>query len=408
MTSRYRDALRVPEFRAIFVAHVVSMAGVVTANFALAVLVYSRTGSSLLSALVFALVLAPHLIGGTLLSAVVDRLPARRLLVTCNLLSAALVLVLSLGRLPVAAVLLLAFTLGLVEPVFAGTRAAVLPQVLLGSSYVAGRSLLRLVVQGAQLGGYAVGGLLLTTLSPTSMLRINAGCFLLSAVILRLATRERTPDPAAIKRTSLIQDSLAGIREVSRHPAVRKVLVVGWLVNTVAVMPEALALPYAAGHGAGPVGAGLLLTAIPVGVLGGEVLVNWLVPAERQVRFIGALAALVCVPLLGFLASPGLPVAFALLLISGLGAAVSLGQDRLLLDVVPDELRGRTLSLQMAGSMFWQGLGFAVAGTVALAVPPHVVIVASGLLGLVGATLLIGFGAPYVRFAVISEEPIDS
>ena len=53
--ATYRDALAVPEFRAIYISHVMSMLGTVMTDFALTVLIYSRTGSPLLSALVFAL-----------------------------------------------------------------------------------------------------------------------------------------------------------------------------------------------------------------------------------------------------------------------------------------------------------------------------------------------------------------
>lgn len=389
--SRYRTALGIPEFRAIFTAHIVSMVGAVTANFALAVLVYSRTGSALLSALVFALVLAPHLIAGTLLSALIDRLPARRLLVCCNLLSAALVLVISLSGMPVAAVLALAFTLGLIEPVFSGARAATLPDVLPGDAYVPGRSLMRLVAQGAQLGGFAVGGLLMAAFSPQVMLLINAGCFLFSALLLRLGTKERRlhPDDGTTGRTSLLRDSLNGIGAVMRVPAVRRTLLLGWAVPALGVIPEALAVPYTAGLGGGATAAGLLLTAIPLGTVAGELLTNWLVPKERQIRMIGPAALLVFAPMLLFALRPGLVPAIAVLFVCGLGFSTQLGQDRLLLQVVPEELRARTLSLQTAGLMFWQGLGFAAGGAVAELFSPSAVICAGAVAGLSAVLLLL-------------------
>ncbi|MFE4516470.1 MFS transporter [Kitasatospora sp. NPDC056783] len=390
--SSYRTALAVPEFRAIFAAHVVSMAGVVTANFALTVLVYSRTGSALLSSLVFTLVLAPHLIAGTLLSALIDRFPPRRLLVSCNLLSATLVTAISLSSsLPVAAVLVLAFTLGLIEPVFSGARAATLPDVLPGDAYVSGRSLMRLVAQGAQMGGFAVGGLLMAAFTPRVMLLVNAGCFLFSAALLRFGTRKRVPDrdSGAARPTSLLRDSLNGLGAVMKVPAVRRILFLGWAVPALGVVPEALAVPYTDGLGGGTTAAGLLLTAIPLGTMTGEVLTNWLVPKDRQIRMIGPAALLVFAPMLLFALRPGLVPAIVVLFVCGLGFSTQLGQDRLLLQVVPDELRGRTLSLQMAGLMFWQGLGFAAGGAVAELFAPHVVICAAAVSGLLVIVLLL-------------------
>ncbi|MFD5515811.1 MFS transporter [Streptomyces sp. NPDC127066] len=389
--SSYRTALAIPEFRAIFAAHVVSMVGAVTANFALAVLVYSRTGSALLSSLVFTLVLAPHLIAGTLLSALIDRLPARRLLVCCNLLSATLVTVISLSGTPVAAVLVLAFALGLVEPVFSGARAATLPDVLPGDAYVPGRSLMRLVIQGAQMGGFAIGGLLMAAFSPRVMLLVNAGCFLFSAVLLRFGTKKRVldRDSAATGRPSLLRDSLQGLGAVMKVPAVRRILFLGWAVPALGVIPESLAVPYTDGLGKGATAAGLLLTAIPLGTMTGEVLTNWLVPKERQVRMIGPVALLVFAPMLLFALRPGLVAAIVVLFVCGLGFSTQLGQDRLLLEVVPEELRGRTLSLQMAGLMFWQGLGFAAGGAMAELFSPNVVICAAAVAGLLAVVLLL-------------------
>ena len=393
--SRYRDALQVREFRAIFVAHIASMTGAVTANFALTILVYSRTQSPLLAALVFTLVLAPHLIAGTLLSALIDRVPSRLLMVSCNLTSATLVIAMSLGGTPVAAVLLLAFLLGLIEPVFAGTRAASLPDILPGAAYVPGRSLMRLVIQGAQMGGFALGGLLLTVFSPATMLHVNAACFLFSALILRFGTRERRPlvDETAPAKPSLLRDSVSGISAVWRLPAVRRVLLLGWAVPAFGVMPEAMAVPYTARLGAGAVGAGLLLTAIPLGTVAGEILCNWLVPPEWQQRLIAPLAAVVFTPMLLFVFRPPLAASFGILVLCGLGFAIQLGQDRLMLAVVPEGLRARTLSIQMAGLMTWQGLGFAIAGAAALVIPPAIVIVVAGVCGLISVAVTVPRGA---------------
>src|SRR6201995_5725216 len=107
--ARYRDVLGAGEFRVIFTANIVSMLGNVVASVALTVLIYQRTGSPALAALVMALSFLPYLIGGVLLSAVVDRLPARRVLVGCDLASAAVVAGMVIPRIPVGGLLILFF-----------------------------------------------------------------------------------------------------------------------------------------------------------------------------------------------------------------------------------------------------------------------------------------------------------
>ena len=379
MSNRYRDALAVPEFRAIFLAHVISMAGTVLAQLALTVLVYSRTGSPLLAALVFSVGLLPHLIAGTLLSALAVRVPIRRLLVTCNVISAVLAALMVAPGTPVVGLLALAFALGLIRPVFLGARSATLPEVLPGPGYVPGRSLIRLVAQTAQVAGFAVGGILLTTVSPQALLLGNAVAFAASALVLRLGTVERRLSSREPAVPSLLKDSLAGFRDVMLVVPLRRILVLGWAASALAVTPEALAVPYAASMSAGTFGAGLMLTAIPLGTVVGEVLTNWLASASRQVRVVGPSLALAFAPMFWFAARPSIEFATAALFISGLGAGYHLGLDRLLLDVAPAELRARALSNQAAGLMFWVGIGFGVAGATAEFLAPSIVIpVAAG------------------------------
>jgi len=111
---RYRDLLAVRQMRAVLLAHSVSMTGSVVAEVALSVLLYARTGSSLLSAAALALGFLPNVLGGTVLSGLADRFPVRRLLVACDLLSAAVVALMLVPGLPIWALLGLVVLLGTV------------------------------------------------------------------------------------------------------------------------------------------------------------------------------------------------------------------------------------------------------------------------------------------------------
>src|SRR5215469_12578379 len=142
--ASYREVLGSAEFRAIFAADIVSLLGTVVAAVALTVLVYQQTRSPALAASVMALSFLPYLIGGTLLGAAADRLPARRVLVACDMASAALVGCMVIPGMPLAALLGLLFATGLISPVYQGVRSAVMPQVLApGPDYILGRSLMR-------------------------------------------------------------------------------------------------------------------------------------------------------------------------------------------------------------------------------------------------------------------------
>src|ERR1039457_850347 len=198
--ASYRQVLGHGEFRAIFAADVVSMLGNVVAAVALTVLVYQRTHSPALAASVMTLAFLPYLFGGILLGAAADRLPARGVLVGCDLISASLVGVMVIPGIPVAGMLALLFVAGLVSPVYSGARSALLPGVLTpGPRYVLGRALLRTVAQSAQIVGYGLGGLLLAALSPRGALAVDAVSFAASAAVLRFGTAARRPRAGRVR-----------------------------------------------------------------------------------------------------------------------------------------------------------------------------------------------------------------
>ena len=385
--ASYSEVLGNAEFRAIFVANIVSMLGNVVAAVALTVLVYQQTRSPALAASVMALSFLPYLIGGTLLGAAADRLPARRVLVACDLASALLVGCMAMPGMPLLALLALLFAAGLLSPVYQGARSAVLPEVLPpGPRYVLGRALMRMVAQSAQIVGYGAGGLLLTILSPRSALTADALSFAASGLVLRFGTAAR-PAPAA-RRGSMAADSLTGLRKVLAHRPLRRILLFSWLVPACMVAPEALAAPYAAHIGQPARAAGFLLMGIPIGTVAADVIAARLLPYRLQRRIIVPAALLSFVPLAAFAMTPGLALAVGLLALAGLGSAWTAGIDGLLIDTAPSALRNRALALAGAGIMFTQGAGFAVWGIVGQYLPSTVAIALAAAAGGLAAAIL--------------------
>ena len=368
LRARYRDVLGVSEFRAIFVASVVSMLGNVVAAVALTVLVFEQTRSAALAASVMALSFLPYLVGGVLLGAAADRLPPRRALVVCDLASACLMGCMVIPGMPLVALLGLLFATGLISPVYQGVRSAVLPEVLPpGPPYILGRSIMRLVAQSAQIAGYGAGGLLLAVMSPRAALLADAVALAASGFVLRLGLVQR---PAARNRTaSMARDSLTGLRSTLADRPTRRVLLFSWLVPACAVAPEALATPYATLAGQPARAAGFLLMGIPIGTVIADVVAARVLTSRQQRHIIVGAALLSFAPLLAFAVRPDLWPAFALLLTAGLGSAWAAGIDGALIEVAPPQLRNRALALGSAGLMFTQGVGFALWGVVGQYLP---------------------------------------
>ncbi|MFD9406781.1 MFS transporter [Streptomyces sp. NPDC059989] len=380
----YRTVFRIREFRAVFAAHLVSVLGVVVAEIALTVLVYRATGSPLMSALTFALGFLPYALGGTLLAGLADRYPARRVLVGCDLVCAACAAAMALPGTPVALLLVLRCAMAFVAPLFQGARSASLADVLgSGDAFVLGRSLLRMVAQSAQLIGFGLGGLLLTVLAPRGAIALTAAGFLGSALLLRLGTTTR---PA---RGGSRESPLHGLRAVLGDRRIRALTLLFWLPPVFVVVPEALLAPYAAGTGASTAVLGLLMCALPVGTIAGELWAGSALTARTRSRITAPLAAVGLLPLLLYAARPGVPVVLAALLLAGLAHAHTLGLDQWYVDAVPDDLRGRAMTLLGTGLMTLQGVGMALAGLAAEFLPVHVVVTGAGITGTVVVLLLL-------------------
>ncbi|WP_407697332.1 MFS transporter [Streptomyces kebangsaanensis] len=130
------------------------------------------------------------------------------------------------------------------------------------------------------------------------------------------------------------------------------------------VVPEALAAPCADALGAGSTGLGPLMCGLPVGAIAGELYAgSRLRPAARE-RIALPLVCLTPLPYLGYALRSNLPVSL-LLLLSGAGSAYTPGLGQWFVRAVPEELRGRAMTLLTAGLMTIQGVGMALAGVAA-------------------------------------------
>ncbi len=123
------------------------------------------------------------------------------------------------------------------------------------------------------------------------------------------------------------------------------------------------------------------MCALPVGTIAGELYAgSRLRPAVRE-RTALPLVCLTLLPYAGYVAHPGLTPSLALLLVSGAGTAYTLGLDQWLVRAVPEELRGRAMTLLTAGLMTGQGVGTALAGVAAEFVGAAWAVAGAGVLG---------------------------
>jgi Na+/melibiose symporter-like transporter len=139
--ATFGDVFAVGEFRALWLAQLLSVAGDQLARVAMTVLVYDRTHSALWSALTFAVTLLPWIVGGLGLSGLADRLPRRQVMITCDLARMvlvclmALVSMLSLASAALWIMVALLFLVTLLDSPFKSARSALVADILTGEKY---------------------------------------------------------------------------------------------------------------------------------------------------------------------------------------------------------------------------------------------------------------------------------
>jgi predicted MFS family arabinose efflux permease len=390
--ATYRSLFSERQFTALFIAQAISLTGDQLARVALATLVFKQTGSAFLTALIYAVTYVPWLLGGPLLGGLADRLPRRTVMVCCQLTSAVLVALMAVPGMPLIALAALLFVVILAESPFLSARASLLVDVLPDDRYVLASALNQLTIQAAQVIGFAAGGGLIRLIGPRDALLVDAVTFLISAALVRFGVRVHGAIASVVQLGNSWERMKTGAKVVFGDPRLRGLVLLGWLA-AFWVVPEGLAAPYAKGDATA---IGLLLASQPIGsVLGGIVLSRLVRPATR-LEVMGWLAVMSCLPLLFFFATPPLPVAVGLLVISGVGTTYNLPANAAFMQALPAERRGQAFGLVSAGLVAGQGISIAVAGACAELTSPGVVIGVAGALGVVGALSLSGAGRRFL------------
>jgi MFS family permease len=353
---------------------------------ALSVLVYQRTGSPLWSSSAFAAGFLPQLLGGTLLTALADRWPARPVLAAGAAVRAGSAAALALADLPPPAAIALVGVVAVWQPLPSAVQSALVSRLLAGDLYVLGRSVFSLLSSGAQLLGLAVGGSLIAMLGAPATFGVAAGVQLVG--LLATGALPSVPARTVAGDRWRIGDTWRGNRELLRDAVVRRILLSWWLPTTLLVGAESLVVAYVAERGGAAAPTGILLAAFPAGAAMGDLVVGrWLSAAQRR-RAVPWLFVLVGVGLLPVCAHPATPVAFCCFAVASAATAYQLGGQQAFLDAVPDRRRGLAFGLFGTGLMAGQGLGPVLSGSLADVIGASATVTALGVAVLITAPVL--------------------
>jgi MFS family permease len=384
--ARFRDVLGVAEFRILLIAQAQSRMGDQLARVALALLVYDRYESAVLTTLVYALTYLPPLLSAPFLTGLADRYPRRTVMVVTDAARALLVALMVIPGLPLPVIAALVVVLTCPQPLFSAARNAVIPAILTGDRFPVGMSIVNVTDFVSQLAGFTTGGVLVAFLGgPHVALAVDAVTYVISAVMVRLGTAPHRPadgDGASGAGRRLT----AGLRVLAGDRRLGGLTGLIWLYGCY-LAPVALAAPYAHQVGASQAVVGVLIAAdLPGAALGGLLVARF--PPNVRSRAMVPLAIATGLPIAATALAP--PVAVTVLLWAcggALSSYLTLAQVTLT-SAIPDGLRGRVIGVAAAGLQTAQGLGVLLAGAFTEILPPSASIALCGLLGTAGATAI--------------------
>jgi MFS family permease len=382
----------VGEFRALWLAQLLSVFGDQLARVALTILVYARTGSALLAAVTFVVSIVPTFVGGITLAWLADRYPRREVMIVCDLARCILVLVMAISGMPLAALVVLLFVVTFVGAPFTAARAAVYPDVLDDEKYVVGTAITLTTNQFAQVIGFVAGGTITGFLGTRTSLITDAATFAVSAVIVRVWVRFR-PAPAAVPAESGAKGNgtsagvIRGARLVFGNPALRTPMLFGWLAAFYNA-PEGVVTPLARTLGGGAITVGVILAAQAIGETVGAILFSRFVAPPSRLRLMGPLAIASCAALVLLALRPPLSVALLTLVVSGMCAAYQIAANAAFVQATPREQRSQAFGIAQGGISLGQGAVMILAGAAAERVRPETVIAICGGVGVIAAVVL--------------------
>jgi MFS family permease len=354
--GRYGAALRHPGYRLLFFSLLPGTMGMMMAVVAFGFVAYAISGSATTLALVNLGWGIPMFLLSPFAGEVADRFPRRNVLLATQAvvgLSAVLAAVLiGTGLIQVWQLLAVTLIQGTAFAFNIPARQALIAEQVPPADLANAVALYNAGVNFNRVAGPAIAGVLLTipALGATGVFALMAILYVVVLVaLLRLPSTKVTLDPARAAGSRFTRLS-AGMRYVSAHPALRRLMLLAFLPLLFGMPYQALMPAIAAEvFHVDAAGLGALLTANGLGALGGSIFIAGVNSAPGAMARVQLVAGIVFgIGLLALGVTPIFGVALPLLaLIGGASAAYTSINNTLLMSHTPPEYHGRVMGVYM-------------------------------------------------------------
>ncbi len=382
-------AFRSREFRLVWSAQAVSLVGDAAFVTALGWRTFTLAGSGKLGIVLVCqslAVLATVLIGGAL----ADRLPRRTMMIASDLARCAAVGALAgldaSGHLSFPLILVLATLMGLGDGFFYPAFGGIVPLLVEPSAVPSANAMIGIARWSSLLLGPSLAAFVYGGAGSATVFALDAATFLFSAALL-WATKPRPTEPSASEGT--VREIWTGVRYVSRIPWLWVTIAVFALVLMLQFAPQQVLMPkLISQHFHKGVGAyGLLTSLLGVGTIAGTLLYGQLQPRRRRGLLSYAIWLVNSLCIAGLVLSPWYELAGVLAIVRGVCIGFSIAVwETMLMELVPENMLSRVVSLDFFGSFGLMPLGLALSAGIAGLASPSVIIAS----GAVVSALIIG------------------
>ncbi|WP_322815867.1 MFS transporter [Chloroflexus sp.] len=392
-------ALRHRNYRLFFFGQLISLTGTWMQSVAQGWLVLRLTDSPFLLGLVAAANSLPVLFLTLFAGTVADRFPKRRILLVTQ--SVAMILAATLagltltGTVHISHVLILAFLLGCVNAFDAPTRQAFTVEMVGREDLLNAIALNSSIFNGARTMGPAVAGIVVAWIGEGPAFLFNAlsfGAVLASLSLMQLDARQAN----GMQRSNMLR---TGLHYIATEPAVRALLLRAGAVSFFCFVHIPL-LPVFARDilQIGAAGLGWLSAASGFGSLVAALTLAQLRDDAPRGKLLTTASLLYAPLLIGFTQARTVPLALLFIGLCGWAGVTTMALTNTLIQlIVPDDLRGRVMSVFTLSLMGLSPLGGMLAGSIAELIGSVPLVVAgSALIGWL-LVLSVEWQAPYLR-----------
>ncbi len=351
-------ALRHRNFQLFFAGQLISLIGTWMQSVAQSWLVYRLTGSAALLGLVSFSGQIPIFVLSAIGGYAADRANRHRVVIATQTASMILALVLAgltlTNRVQIWEVFVMAALLGVVNAFDIPARQSFLVEMVGRSDLMNAIALNSSMFNGARIIGPAIAGILVAKIGEGWCFFANGISYV--AVIWGLLLMKVDPFRPAPATKSAWETIREGFQYVGSTVPIRAIVMLIAVVSF-AGMQFTVLMPIFADRilHAGPQGMGLLMGATGAGALGGALMLATRTRLKGFMLLVPSAAGVLAVAVAGFAASEVMWVSCALLFVAGFAMMVQVAASNTLIQsMVPDHLRGRTMSVY---SMMYLGIG---------------------------------------------------